>query len=143
MEGSKLILPRQYAQMSKPIVFWWSKELDHLMHAPGVDVKTPSGYQRIECRHAHEVELWSSRLRAQEQRIRQMQDEEFYQYEDRIRRKQIEELRKSLESCIDVKNRLFIKAAIEYFEKRREMQRPSYIKRETYMAVESEEGIAP
>jgi hypothetical protein len=144
--GSGLILPgtvRKQVQFSKPICFWFNKDADHIINAPDHKIKPPVGYQRIECVHAHEVETWSSRLRAQETRIREMNDEEFYLYEDKIRSQQIAELKKNLDGCIDIKNRLFIKAAIEHFEGQREKARPVHIKRETYMAVESEEGIAP
>jgi hypothetical protein len=141
----KILVPPscvKQAQMSKPVVFWHNKKRDHIMNAPGPDIKPPFGYQKIECVHAHEVDKWSSRLRAQEKRIREMSDEEFYLYEDAIRAEQIAELKKNLENSPDLVNRLFMKAAIEHAEKQREKARPVYIQRETYQACEAEEGVA-
>jgi len=128
--------------MSKPIVFWWNKKRDHIMNAPGPYVAPPTGYERIECRHAHEVDTWSNRLRAQEKRIREMTDEEHYVYEDAIRFDMIEQLKKDLSNCHDEKNRLFITAAIQYATESREKARPAHIKYETTQACEAEEGIA-
>jgi len=144
MTGSGLILPAscRQAQMSKPIVFWHNKKRDHIMNAPGPDIVPPTGYQKIECVHAHDVEKWSNRLRAQEKRIRDMDDEERYQYEDAIRFDMIAELKKNLAASTDLQNRLFMQAAIEYAEKQREKARPVHIKRETYQACEAEEGVA-
>lgn len=142
---SDLILPascRQNAQMSKPIVFWHNIKRDHIMNAPGVDIKPPSGYVRVECRHAHEVEDWSSRLRAQEKRVHEMDDDDRYRYEDALRYDMILELKKNLEVSHDLRNRLFIKSAIEHFEAQRDKARPEHIVRETYQACESEEGVA-
>jgi hypothetical protein len=142
--NDKILVPRslKQAQMSKPIVFWHNKNRDHIMNAPGPDITPPSGYQRIECRHAHEVDTWSSRLRAQEKRIRDMSDEERYQYEDRLRHDMIEELRRNLAASNDETNRLFMQAAITHAEQQRERIRPVHIQRETYQACEAEEGVA-
>ena len=129
-------------QMSKPIVFWFNKSRDHIMNAPGPLIQPPTGYQRIECVHAHEVDRWSSRLRAQEKRIREMTDEERYKYEDALRYDMIQEMKKNLASSDDLPNRMFMQAAIDYAEKQREKARPVHIIRETYQACEAEEGVA-
>ena len=145
MPGSGLILPAscRQVQMSKAICFWHNPTCDHIINAPDNKITPPHGYQRIECVHAKDVEMWSARLRAQETRIREMDDEEYYLYQDKIKVQQIEALKRNLEDCIDIKNRLFIKAAIDQAEKWREDHRPVTIKRETFMAVEAEEGLAP
>lgn len=146
MTGSGLILPascRRPVQMSKAIVFWQNKKLDHIMCAGHPTANPPSGYVRIECVHAHEVETWSARLRAQEERVRQMSDQEHFEWEDRIRAEQIKELKKNYREATDLNNRIFLSKAIEHFEQQRDKARPHHIKRETFMAVEAEEGIAP
>ena len=144
MTGSGLILPPscRQAQMSKPIVFWHNKKRDHIMNAPGPQIVPPSGYERIECVHAHEVDLWSSRLRKQEKRIHDMSDEERYLYEDAIRYDMIQEMKKNLAASDDLQNRLFMQAAIDYAEQQRDKARPVHIQRETYQACEAEEGVA-
>ena len=144
--SSGLIVPKAYqrrnVQMAKAIVYWHCKETDHIM--VGHPTACPAaGYQKIECIHAHEVEKWSKRLTAQQERVKQFDDEEWYQYEDRIMLQQRAELVRNLEASHDIRNRLFIKAAIEHLDKRREEKRPKHIQREAYMAVEAEEGLAP
>ncbi len=143
---SPLLIPKAYqrrnVQMSKAIVFWFNKELDHIM--VGHPTACPAaGYQKIECIHAHEVEKWSKKLTDQQERMKQYDDEEWYQFEDKIMLQQRAELVRNLEASHDETNRLFIKAAIDHIDKRREEKRPKHIKREAYMAVEAEEGLAP
>ena len=141
----KILVPRscvKQAQMSKPIVFWHNKKRDHIINAPAPNAPPPTGYQRIECVHAHEVEKWSNRLRAQEKRIREMSDEERYAFEDAIRYDMIQEMKKNLAASTDLQNRLFLDAAIKDAEIRRERARPVHIVRETFQACEAEEGVA-
>lgn len=128
--------------MSKAIVFWYCKDTDHIMVGHPTARPAP-GYQKIECVHAHEVEKWSKRLTDQQTRMKEFTDEEWYVYEDKIMAQQRAELVKNYENSFDIRNRLFIKAAIDHLDKRREEKRPKHIKRESYMAVEAEEGLAP
>jgi hypothetical protein len=71
-----------------------------------------------------------------------MNDEEYYQYEDRILVQQIDELKRNLSSSFDLQNKIFMQSAIDAAEKQREKRRPVHIKRETFMACEAEEGVA-
>jgi hypothetical protein len=107
---------------------------------PGVS-DAPVGYEKIECRHAHEVEKWSSRLRAQEKRLREMTDEERYNFEEPIRAHGLIELRKQLAQAKDPVNRGFLDAAIRLLERNRARQKQE--KTETFMHVEAHEGVAP
>lgn len=133
-----LLLPRKYVQMTKPVVFWWSQKLDHILLPASPIAPSPTGYQRIECRHAHEVEKWSECLRQQEKRIREMTDEERYNFEEPIRVHGIVELRKLLANATDPKNRIFLKRSIELLEQKREQRRKEYV--ETYMHAEGFEA---
>lgn len=135
----RLILPRRNVQMAIPIVFWYSKTLLHILVPPHWSVPAPEGYQRIECRHAHEVDLWSDRLRQQEKRIREMNEEERYNFEEPIRAHGIAMLRKALATCSDQVNREFIAISIKNLERKREKRRKEYV--ETYMAVEARENV--
>ena len=132
---SKLILPRKYVQMATPVVFWHSKKLDHIMLPPSPVAPPPTGYQRIECRHAHEVDKWSARLRAQEKRLREMNDEERYNFEEPIRAHGIAELRKLLSKATDQANREFLAQSISNLERKREARRKEHV--ETYMHIEA------
>jgi hypothetical protein len=139
---SELILPRHIcnAQMSKPVVFWFSKKLSHMMCPASPLAPAPAGYERIECRHAHEVDLWSNRLRAQEKRIREMTDEERYNFEEPIRAHMLSELRANLQKATDPVNREFLARSIEMIERKREQRRKEFV--ETAMHCEREEGVA-
>jgi hypothetical protein len=135
---SGLILPRRLVQMAKPVVFWHSAKLDHIMLPASPIAPAPTGYRRIECIHAHEVDKWSERLRQQEKRIREMTDEERYNFEQPIRDHGINELKKALRKANDPTNRIFLQRAIENIEAKREKARKEYV--ETYMHIEGFEA---
>lgn len=139
--SSGLYLPaRINAQMAKPIVFWYSKKLDHIMCAPSHIPPAPNGYEKIECRHAHEVETWSARLRAQEKRLDDMTAEERYNFEEPIRSHMLQELRKNLRDATDPVNREFLARSIFRIERKREHMRQEHIER--VMHCEKSEGVA-
>ena len=126
--------------MSTPVVFWFSKKLGHIMVPPHWSVPAPAGYESIECRHAHEVDLWSNRLRQQEERILEMDMEQRYYFEEPIRVHMMEELKKNYREAIDPINRAFLARAIEKIqEKRKHAYEATVVGR---MACESEEGVA-
>ena len=141
---SNLWLPpscrKQQAQMSKPIVFLYAKKVDWIILPADPNMELP-GYQRIECRHAHEVEKWSAKLRAQEKRMRDLKDEERYEVEEPIRAYGESEMRKALANCTDEKNRLFMVRSLERIREKREQAKKEYI--ESYMACEAKDGVAP
>jgi hypothetical protein len=130
------------AQMSKAVVFWHNKKRDFIMNPPGPNCTPPPGYERIECRHAHEVDTWSARLRAQEKRIHEMTVEERYVFEDAIRFDMLAEMRKQLAEAVTPFQKGFLAAAIAHFEQRRDDARPAHTKFESHMGCESSEGIA-
>jgi hypothetical protein len=137
----RIIIPGQHnAQMAKPIVFWWSQNLDHIMCPPSPIAPPPTGYVRVECRHANEVEIWSSRLRSQEKRIREMTDGERFEYEGKIQSHIIEELEQCLARSTDQLNREFVALALRDAKHKRETRRIEQV--ETFMACEAKEGIA-
>ena len=129
-------------QMSTPICFWYSKSLNFIMNPPSHLVPAPTGYQKIECRHAHEVDLWSARLRAQEKRIAEMTDEERDAYEDRIRVAALDEARANLAKMTDPFNREMAALIIKRMEESRvKAAKPTVV--ESNMACEAKEGVAP
>jgi hypothetical protein len=138
-----LYLPRRLARPAyKPkIVFWYSAKLSHIMCPPSPIAPAPNGYQRIECQNAHEVDLWSSRLRAQEKRLDEMTDEERYNFEEPIRAHMIAELEAEYRKAKDPANREFLAVSIRSIKARREKARVDRIER--WMACEAKEGVAP
>lgn len=136
-----LILPRQYAQMAEPVVFWFARKLDHIMLPASPIAPPPTGYERIECRHAHEVDTWSSRLRAQEKRFFEMTDLERFEYEGKIQSHIIEEMELCLARANDSTNKQFMEWFIRQAKERRASRRPPKPP-EQHMACEAEDGVA-
>ena len=136
-----LILPRKYVQMEKPIVYWFCPKLDHIMLPASTIAPPPTGYQRIECRHAHEVDIWSGRLRAQEKRFFEMTDLERFEYEGKIQSYIIEEMELCLKNATDSNNKQFMVWFIEQAKQKRASRRPPAAP-ESHMACESEDGVA-
>ena len=138
---SGLILPRQYVQMAQPVYFWFSRKLDHIMVPADGLAPPPTGYERIECRHAHEVDTWSNRLRAQEKRFYEMTDLERFEYEGKIQSHIIEEMELCLSRATDAKNKQFMEWFIKKAKALRDSRRPPKAP-ENHMACEAEDGVA-
>lgn len=110
------------------------------MCPPSPVAPPPKGFERIECRHAFEVDMWSRRLRAQEKRVREMTETERFDYEGKIQHSIIEEMKQCLANSTDAPNREFMAYFIRQAEDKREKRRMEVV--ETYMHCESKEGVA-
>jgi len=141
---AEFVAPRGNAQMETKIYFWHNPRTQHIMQGapPQYDSMKPMGYQTIECNHAHEAEMWSERLRTQDQRIAEMTDYEREQIEGPMRddlRKQIKSRLRELEAGVDTKNArlnaLFMKKALQMLDQQEEKAktvRQSYLHLEAY-----------
>jgi hypothetical protein len=138
---SGLFLPRKQAQMSKAIVFWFNRSADFIMCPPSPVAPAPAGFEKIECRHAAQVDMWSRRLRRQEKRIREMTDVERFEFEGKVQSGIIEEMKKCLANATDQVNREFLSYFIKKAEEKRSARRMEVV--ETFMHVEAKEGVAP
>jgi len=138
---SKLYLPRKYAQMSKPVVFWFNRTADFIMCPPSPIAPPPAGFERIECRHAHEADSWSARLRLQEKRMREMTEFERFEYEGKVQASIIEEMEKCLARATDQTNREFLAYFIRLAKEKQRRRAVEVV--ETYMHAEAKEGVAP
>jgi hypothetical protein len=126
--------------MSKPVVFWHSKKLDHIMCPPSPIAPPPAGYERVECVHAHQADMWSRRLRRQEKRLYEMTDEERYNFEEPIRAHMLRELEKNLREAKTETNRVFLAMAIQNIKRKRQQRsKETY---ETFMHFEAKENVA-
>jgi hypothetical protein len=141
---TNLILPSRYvrrnAQMTKAVVFWFNRSADFIMCPPSPIAPPPAGFERIECRHAHEVDSWSARLRLQEKRVREMTEFERFEYEGKIQYAIIEEMKKCLANSTDTVNREFMAHFIKVAEEKRAKRQVEVM--ETYMHCEAQEGVA-
>jgi len=75
---SGLWLPRRYLKPTS-VVFYWNQTTNHIINAilPEIyPVPYPfneQGYQKIVCRSAHELQIWSQKLRDQERREQEIE----------------------------------------------------------------------
>ena len=115
-----LWIPDHLKPAHKPvnIVFWFSRKLNRINvglpeQYPIPRVLLNLGFEKVVCRSAHDVDLWSQKLRDQEKRDSEMSDEERYNFEGPLRA----ELRKDLVSRMlnsrNQFNRDFCKAALQ------------------------------
>jgi hypothetical protein len=132
---------RRQVQMSKPVAFWYNRNFDFIWNPPSALIDNPpEGFERILCYHAHEVEFWSKKLRAQEILQHEMQEAKRKEVEDAIEKASIDELRQGLQNSNDSVNKEFMARALEKAQKRRDTRKPWTI--EPAMACEKKEGVA-
>ncbi len=117
------------------IVFWFSKKLDHIRVGAPEWMPIPKnlvmlGYDKIVCRSAHEVGIWSQKLRDQERRLREQTDEQREAFEGPILQKMRQDLHYQMANARNQINRDFVRQALvkldEYEEKRRKENTESY-----------------
>jgi hypothetical protein len=145
MAMSDLILPPNFrkhqAQMSKPVVFWFNRKENLIWNPPSWMIDRPwPGFEKIECRHAAEVEMWSRRLAEQEKRLLEMELEQRYNIEEPMRQRMMRDLEDKLHSATDPVNREFLARAIERIKAKRENIYKQVI--ESRMACEAKDGVA-
>lgn len=141
--ASGLYLPRgtRNAQMARAIVYWHSPKLKHIILPADAVGPAPSGYQKIECKTSADVDLWSAKLRSQEKRLNEMNEQERYEFEEPIRAHMIQELEDNLKKAADPRNRMFLALSIERIKAKRQQAKQKYF--ESYMACEAQENVAP
>ena len=137
---SGLYLPRKQSQMSKPVCFWYHPKTQFIMCPPSPIAPPPAGFQRIECRKAYEVDMWSRRLRRQEQRVREMTEVERFELEGKIQSDIIAEMKRCLASSTDSVNKQFMEFFIRKAEEKRQQRRMEIA--ETFMHCEAKEDVA-
>ena len=139
---TNLILPSRYvrrnSQMAQAVVFWYNRSADFIMCPPSPIAPAPAGFEKIECRHAHEVDSWSARLRLQEKRVREMTEFERFEYEGKVQAQIIEEMKACYLRSNDPVNKEFMAIAIRNAEAKREQRKMEVM--ETYMHIEGYEA---
>lgn len=140
---SDLIVPRHLARPAhKPkVVFWYQPKTQFIMCPPSPLAPPPKGFQKIECQHAAEVDMWSRRLRRQEKRIREMTEVERFEYEGKVQSEIIAEMEACLAGSDDSLNKQFMAFFIQKAKEKREKRRLEIA--ETFMHCEAREGVAP
>lgn len=139
---SGLWIPRHLKPARKTIavVFWHSPKINRIVvglpeQYPIPAVLVAQGFQKVVCRSAHEVELWSQKLRDQERRDAEMTDEERERFEGPIRAQMRAELVHLRDNARNAFNRDFCQRAIDQIDAMTEAA--SKVNRESYMHIEA------
>ncbi len=96
------------------------------------------GYEKIVCRSAHQVEIWSQKMRDQERRESEQTDEQREAFEAPLRSLLRADLVTRMLNAKDAKNREFCRWSIEQIDKKEEERRK--MKRESFQHIEGYES---
>lgn len=144
MPNSSLWIPQNLRAARKiiKVIFYYSKKIDRIEvgfpeQFPVPPVMAQMGFEKIVCETAHDVERWSEKKRKQDQRDREMSDEQREQMEGPIRSKIRSDLVQRMLAAKDKVNYQFCKFAIERLDAaEREKQKEKF---ESYMHAEAAE----
>lgn len=143
MSSSGLWIPRHLKQARKTIAvtFWYSAKLDRILvglpeQYPIPPVLQAQGFNKIVCRSAREVEIWSAKLRDQERREAEMTDEQRESVEGPLRAQLRRELVHLRDNARNAFNRDFCQHALDQID---EIEAKQKEKRESYMHCEAAE----
>ncbi len=133
-------VPDRLKPAHKPvsIVFWHSRRLNRIQvglpeQYPIPPVLVRLGFDKIVCRTAHQVEIWSQKMRDQERRDEEMTDEQREAFEGPLRAELRKELVSKMMNSRNAINRDFCKAALARMD---EDEARRKVKRESMMHVE-------
>jgi hypothetical protein len=144
VKAADLYIPKHLAKPAhKPIavVFWFSTKVNRILIGlpeahPIPPILRNLGFNKVVCRSAREVEIWSQKMRDQERRDEEMTDEQREAFEGPLRA----ELRKDLVSRMlnsrNAVNREFCRQALLNMDAEEERQKH---KRESLMHIEGYE----
>lgn len=133
----------QQAQLEKKIYFWHNARTDHIYQGapPQYDKLRPPGYETIECKTAHEAELWSERLRQQDERWKQANDYERELIEGKMRQDLRTWIQRRLRNMSDSRNQSLNAAMLRHalkqldaLEEKGKTVRTSYLHSEGFEA---------
>ena len=136
-----LIIPSHLkgGQKRVAVVFYYSKKLNHITVGAPEQYPVPPimanwGYDKVICRNAHDVELWSAKLRDQERREAEKTDEEREAFEGPLRDLLRKDLVTRMMNAKDNTNREFCRQAIAQIDKKAEEVKK--MKRESFQHIE-------
>ena len=123
------------------VVFWHSRRLNRIVVGlpemyPVPKVLVRLGFVKVVCRTAHEVEIWSQKMRDQEKRDEEMKDDEREAFEGPIRAALRSDLHERMANSRNPLNRQFCRQALARMD---EYERKNRMKRESFMHAEAHE----
>jgi len=137
-----LWIPDHLKPAHKPVnvVFWYSKRLNRINvglpeQYPVPQVLANIGFEKIVCRSAHDVDLWSQKMRDQETRDEELTDEQRELFEGPLRAELRKDLVYKMMHSRNQVNRDFCRAALQKMdddEARRKVKRESIMHAEGF-----------
>jgi hypothetical protein len=117
---SGLWLPRRYCKPTS-VVFYHNPKTNHIINGfpdiyPLPDYYAVRGYQKVVCRDAHTMEIWSEKLRDQERREKEIEDAKREAIEGPVRDALRQQMVHTRDHTTDPKNREFLRRAVENAE---------------------------
>lgn len=136
-------VPDHMKPAHKPIsiVFWHSRRLNRIQVGLPEQYPIPAilvrlGFDKIVCRTAHQVEIWSQKMRDQERRDEEMTDEQREAFEGPLRAELRKDLQYKMANSRNPVNREFCRAALQRMD---EDEARRKVRRESFMHVEAAE----
>lgn len=139
-----LLIPEHLkgGQKRVAVVFYHSKKLNHITigapeNYPVPQIMVNLGYDKVVCRNAHDVELWSAKMRDQERREAEKTDEEREAFEGPLRDMLRKDLVSRMMNAKDAVNREFCRQSIAQIDAKAEEAKK--MKRVSFMHAEAAE----
>jgi hypothetical protein len=143
MKAADLWIPAHLKPAHKAIaiVFWHSQKLNRIVVGLPEQYPVPAvlqqlGFNKVVCRSAHDVEIWSQKMRDQDRRDEEMTDEQREAFEGPIRQAIRADLHWKMMNSRNAINREFCRQALVKME---EDEKKHKSQRESYMHVEAAE----
>lgn len=129
------------AHRAMAVVFWHSAKLDRVVVGLPEQYPVPAvleklGFQKVVCRSAHEVEIWSEKLRAQERRDEERTDVEREMFEAPLVAIIRSDIRARMIASPNAITREFCRNALEQMDRR---ERENQLKRVSFQHSEAYE----
>jgi len=123
------------------IVFWHSQKLNRIVVGlpeayPVPKILQDLGFNKVVCRTARDVEIWSQKMRDQEKRDEEMTDEQREAFEGPIRQKIRADLHYRMVNSRNALNREFCRQALQKMDQDEQKNR---VTRDSWMHVEAHE----
>jgi hypothetical protein len=143
-KAADLWIPSHLKPANKPvsIVFWHSQKLNRIVVGLPEQYPVPSvlrhmGFNKVVCRTAHDVEIWSQKMRDQDRRDEEMTDAEREAFEAPLRQQIRADLQWKMMNSRNAINKEFCRQALIKMD---EDEQKHKVTRESFMHVEAHES---
>lgn len=123
------------------VVFYFNRKINRMLVGAPEQFPIPrllrnAGYEKIVCRNAHDVDLWSQKMREQERRDEEMTEQQRDAFEGPLRALLRQELVTKMLNSRNAVNREFCRAALQRMD---EDEARRKVRRESWMHIEAAE----